>query len=566
MKRGLLQHFITCILIIVTLGWASAQTLLEERRVDWSTAGAGADRISPDTVFNILDYGGDPTGNVSNHSAYSALIQAKSGMPGIIYFPPGTYFFSTPLYVFEESIIKGAGADSTFLLFNQNGNNGCILMRGTRSQITVQATNNLCKGQFHIPIADTAGISPGDYFMLLFDDTDLVNDSWAEGSVGQINRVTGVGADRIFIEHALRMNYMMVDSPYVEWIDPIQNAGVECLHIERQDHTVNNHALIQLSLAAECWVTAVEGNMASYSHVTLGRSTKCTISGNYFHHAHQYGDGGDAYGVAIQFTSGDNLIENNIFEHLRHSILLQAGVNGNVIAYNYSTDPFKTVFGFPTDNTADLVCHGNYPFANLFEGNIASFGIVDASHGGNGPYNTYFRNRMSAYGMRISNSNPDNNSQNIIGNECISYSLAESDHYEFGNNVNGTTTPPNTDSVDVSSYYLNEAPMYFDTMPWPSVGYPNGYGSGTIPAEERYLQGAAIVMDCPTHDACPMSLSVAGVGYIDPVYRSSHTINSDAVIQPFQQVIFQTVDSVILQSEFEVKLGGEFEVLFGGCN
>ncbi len=552
-------------LVIIASSWQTdAQNLLDERRVDWSSAGASMDIISPEVTLNILDYGGDPDGTTPNQNAFNAAVAASTDQPTIIYFPPGNYYFTQRIFVPSDIIVKGAGSDSTFLNFNLNGTRHCIAISGSRSQIEIPATHDICKGQFHIRVADTVGLVAGDYFLLLFDDSDLINDSWANNSVGQINRIVAVGADRIFVEHGIRRDYLLVDSPYVEPIDPIVNSGIECLHIERQDATNNNFGLIRLNLAAECYVRSVTGNMCSYAHVILDRSTKCTISGNYFHHAHDYGSGGNAYGVACQNTSGDNLITNNIFEHLRHSILLQAGANGNVISYNYSTDPFKTIFGLPSNNTADLVCHGNYPYANLFEGNIASFGIIDASHGQNGPYNTYFRNRMDLYGMQISNATPDNDSQNIIGNEVNNYNLSEIDHYEYGNNQSGSILPPNTDTIDILSYYLLDIPDFIDTLMWPSIGYPNTYQSGSIPAKERY-EVMQFTSPCPKHDSCPTMLQIDDISYHNPEYKASEVISSSAQILPFQVVNMKAGSEINLQYPFESKFGGELYLSIDTC-
>jgi hypothetical protein len=51
-----------------------------------------------------------------------------------------------------------------------------------------------------------------------------------------------------------------------------------------------------------------------------------------------------------------------------------------------------------------MVLHGNYPFANLFEGNINQNTVIDNSHGKNGPYNTFFRNRSELWGVVMNNS------------------------------------------------------------------------------------------------------------------------------------------------------------------
>jgi hypothetical protein len=93
------------------------------------------------------------------------------------------------------------------------------------------------------------------------------------------------------------------------------------------------------------------------------------------------GGGGKGYGIMVQNTSGDCLIENNIFRHLRHSMILQAGSNGNVFGYNYSIDPYWTEVSLPSNAAGDIVLHGNYVYANLFEGNLGQQIVIDDSHG-----------------------------------------------------------------------------------------------------------------------------------------------------------------------------------------
>src|SRR5690606_35679977 len=150
-----------------------------------------------------------------------------------------------------------------------------------------------------------------------------------------------------------------------------------------------------------------------------------------------YGSGGKAYGVCLQFGTGDCIVENNYFNHLRHSILMQAGVNGNAIGYNYSVDPYWTDVSLPANSAGDIVFHGNYPYMNLVEGNNCQHIVIDDSHGKNGPYNTLLRNRSDLYGLFM-NSNPATDSVNFIGNEVTNtgfllglYILSGNGHFTF---------------------------------------------------------------------------------------------------------------------------------------
>jgi hypothetical protein len=223
------------------------------------------------------------------------------------------------------------------------------------------------------------------------------------------------------------------------------------------------------------------------------------------HHAHEYGDGGRGYGVVMHFGTGDCLIENNVFEHLRHSILLQAGANGNVITYNYSHDPFwSTTSPFiPSNSAGELVLHGNYVYRNLFEMNSVQNIVIDNSHGPNGPYNTFLRNRASLFGLFFSADNSP--SQNFIGNEIpntsfpyssVNYMILGADHFLFGNNNKGTIDPIGTENISLISLAYTNAPTFLNGQNLAQIGAPNTMGSYQIPAEFRSTNNQTLAGSC----------------------------------------------------------------------
>lgn len=97
-------------------------------------------------------------------------------------------------------------------------------------------------------------------------------------------------------------------------------------------------------------------------------------------------------------------------------------LNGNVFAYNHSTAPFWSAFPLPTDAAGDAVLHGNYPYMNLFEGNVVQNVVIDDSHGINGPNNMFFRNRAELYGIFMGTTPPSDH-QNFIGNQVTDTTL-----------------------------------------------------------------------------------------------------------------------------------------------
>jgi hypothetical protein len=143
-----------------------------------------------------------------------------------------------------------------------------------------------------------------------------------------------------------------------------------------------------------------------------------------------------------------------------------------------------------------MVLHGNYVYANLFEQNICRNIVIDDSHGPNGPYNTFFRNRAEGYGIFFSNLNsPD---QNFIGNDIsntgfpyslVNYTLLGSGHFIYGNNNKGTIDPAGTQALADESYAYLLRPDFVPLAQWAAIGTPNVMGAAGNPARDRYLSG-----------------------------------------------------------------------------
>jgi len=228
------------------------------------------------------------------------------------------------------------------------------------------------------------------------------------------------------------------------------------------------------------------------------------VEGSYFHRAFAYdGVSTHGYGVTLAHHSSGCLVVNNIFVHLRHAMMVKTGANGNVFAYNYSRDPFRSE---PiSDLSGDISLHGHYPFANLFEGNIIQNIIIDYYWGPSGPLNTFFRNRAELWGIIMTQSDTTETSeQNFVGNECTNTSffhgqfvLKGADNFVYANNILGVTIPASSGELSDSSYYLSERPDFWETDEhWPDIGLPNKLGTGIIPAKQRFDNGGLLTV-CP---------------------------------------------------------------------
>lgn len=517
-------------LLFVT-SFSYAQVLPSNRSVDWNLAGyTGAIPDYP-TVVDISNYGGSGDGVGSNDTAFMNAVNSLSGADGVIYFPSGTFIFNSPINLRSGLILRGASSDSTTLEFNiAIGNSSdAINITGTASNITAMLTGNADKDSSFINVDDASGFTAGDYLRLSFNDSSILFSTWAYGTVGQIVKIESITSNKIFFESPLRLSYDIVKNPKITKLNMITGAGIECLKIHRADQTTGQTSNINFNYAAQCWISGIESFLCNFSHIEINRTTNLSITGSYFHDAFAYGGGGQGYGISCQTTSGECLIENNIFKHLRHSMLLQSGANGNVFAYNYSTDPFWTEPSLPANSAGDMVLHGNYPYANLFEGNIGQNIVIDDSHGKNGPHNTFLRNRGELYGIFMNN-NPASDNQNFIGNEVTNtgislgfYFISGSGHFQHGNNVKGTIYAAGTNVLTDTSYYYSSIPSFLQSNPnWPSVGIPNIINSGTVPAKERF--SGAYYTTCSSSVPTGLDKDVASSGLLNIYPNPSHEL------------------------------------------
>lgn len=478
------------------ISWFSfSQVVLPiERATDWSIAGLKNDSIPYVDSLNVLNYGLVGNGTTANDDALEIILNANPSVVTLIYFPEGNYLFQRTIKPSSNIILKGSGNESTLLTLDMTSGGHGIEITGTSTATAINLTSSSLKNEITIEISDASSFSVGDWIQLTFNDSSLVLSDWAIGSVGQILQIENINSNQLTLQSPLRMDYLMTSNPKVYKLYPISNVGIECMKIIRIDNTAPEQTCnISFNLGVNCWVKNCESNYTNYAHIEAKRSSNLLIYGNYFHESLEYGGNGRGYGVMLHFTTNECLVYNNIFKHLRHSMILQAGANGNVFAYNFSKDAYWTGTSLPADAAGDLVLHGNYPYLNLFEQNIAENCVIDNSHGSNGPHNTIFRNRLTKFGVFFSDTTSP--SQNIIGNEItntsspysfVNYLIQGTDHFLYGNNDKGTIKPTGTSSLSEDSYHFHAIPEELSTPNFGGIGTPNTVGSNSIPAKTRY--------------------------------------------------------------------------------
>jgi len=487
------------------------QVLPVNRSVDWTVAGLTDTSTAGFTYYNAVQVGAIPDGITPANALIDSLLQVIQPQGIHIHFPAGTYFFNAPISLPSNCLISGDGATATHFVFNQGGTGHAIQTNGAlqnadTSSVVVQGV----KGTTYLVLSNVSPFQEGDWIKIIQQDADLVFSNWAQFSVGQLVKIAGISGDTLWLNSELRMDYMLNRQPKVKRILMKRNIGLQCFSIERMDNTAPEQASgIHFTFAENCWISGIESNKTTFAHIEFESVSNSKIEKSYFHDAFEYGGGGRGYGVVMHFTTNECLIENNIFKHLRHSVLLQAGSNGNVTAFNHSLDPYWTNSNplLAGNSAGELVLHGNYVYANLFEQNDVQNIVIDNSHGANGPYNTFLRNRASLYGIFFSdNTSP---SQNIIGNEipntgfpysAVNYSIQGNDQFTYGNNNKGTVAPAGTSAlVDISYHYLTK-PAFVQDYQWGMIGLPSAMNTANVPATDRYEGNDIFAGACGSED------------------------------------------------------------------
>ena len=474
-----------------------AQVIPDSLKADWSQAGYGGAIPNPPVIINVKDFGAYGDGL---HDEYNAIVNAVNSSSSfrVIYFPAGNYLIKSPIIPPDNVVFRGEGM-ATNLIFDltASGSKDAFKISNKQTNTFTAIDAGYNKGSTVLKLSTVAGFTAGSFAEIREANGtwNTVPADWATYCVGQIIKIKAVNGNSITIEPALRIDYTANLKPEIRPVILKTNVGIECLKITRADTITNNKYGNNISFlyAADCWVTGVESNKSQASHIMLVSSKNVLVSGCYFHDAFTYdGTGTAGYGITMIQHNSDSKVENCIFKHLRHSMVAKQGANGNVFAYNYSLDPYRSEY--PHDAGGDMLLHGHYPFANLFEGNIGQSMIMDDTWGASGPYNTLFRNRAELYGIILFDQSVNSDEQNIVGNEVTNddkgnYYLQPGHHLTYANNIKGTIQPTNTNILNDVSYYLTAKPYFWNEGTWPSIGGLNILNSGTNPARERYLSG-----------------------------------------------------------------------------
>lgn len=548
-----------------------AQSLPFSRSIDWTNTGVQGGIPCVSTIYDVTTT--TPTlvgdGVTDNKANLQSLLNNTSTYPSpcVFYFPAGTYFFSEMISMVGGRVLRGASPASTTFNFKfglSGTDNPCIETIVYNYGSAISITSGATKGSIALIVSSASSFAAGDWAemyetnpcstgqaMYTQNPSDGCTISWAANAIGQMFKITSISDDTLFLDRPLRIDFTApAGGLVVRSVGMLENVGFENFKIVKQDtaSTNNNAYTFQFKNAANCWIRNIESDSTYKGHVWIEQCSNMEVRDSYFSQSFTYGSSGEGYGVMLGQHVGSCLVENNIFNHLRHGMLSKQGANGNVFGYNYAINAYwSDESGVPPAITA----HGQYPFENLFEGNIVQRITMADYWGPCGPGNTFLRNRVTEYDLAIQDNSNDENlianeltgGTNIIDTSGFGSPIANSyGTFEDGNNINGTITYDTIYGTTLAnSYYLSSTPVFWDGNPWPSIGPEFTLGSGTIPAQNRYNANTPLL----PLSGCPVSVTgIIPTNNRDNIIIFPNPVVDKVTIQAKTPIIHMTITDI----------------------
>ena len=342
--------------------------------MDWSSAGIPGGIPNRPIIYKTL------TPGVTSADINDAIASCPSGQ--VVQLAPGTFTLKARINFNNHSnvTLRGAGADQTFLIFvdgperrgkgadetdtdialtnfdvNQPGYEDSS--SGTPSN-TANWTGGYAQGATEITLSSTANVVPGKTIICLdqLDDSDTdTGGIWVSqkkgisgvegpGGAGRKGRAqmqmvlaSAVHGNSVTISPGLYMpNWRPSQKPGAWWANSVVSGdGVEDLSIDHL-HSGSKSGILLFN-ATRCWVKGIRDLNSNRCHVWFHLATHCVVRDSYF-----YGTQNKwylSYGVET-YMGADNLVENNIFQHVVSPMIVNGSGSGTVFGYNYSVDDY----------------------------------------------------------------------------------------------------------------------------------------------------------------------------------------------------------------------------------
>lgn len=528
-----------------TVSFASAKMIQ-----DFSYAGYRRGEVLLPTItgpiFDVTQYGADPTGATDSTTAIqSAINAAAAASGGVVYLPAGEFRVSPQgsqcLRISTSNIVlRGAGTTQTFLLntsSNMRSKSVILVSPSSTSSGTAQAiTANLPGPTRRIPIANAGSFSPGNIVRLQWNFTSewvIENNQetwWGEtspGSATYFREVVAVNATEGWIELDVPSRYWIKtrDTPTVRTVSGfLRNVGIESLSIGNLQHpgsgweendysdttkaAYNTHAswLIRFENVRDSWISGVHSRQAAANTSTchmlsngifLLSSMRITVQNCQMRRPQYGGGGGNGYMYLVQ-SSNECLVRNCIADFSRHGFVVgYGGTSGNVFFQCEDRETKRatgssatgyTTSGEGSDN------HQRFSHSNLWDQCHAHNSFYTARHrgllGGTPPHGLtsahgVYWNTTGSGTRYADSSNPIVNSEQLNYGYIIGTRATSGTAYHASNPTGGNTAPADHLEGINSGATLQPQSLYLDQFSRrvrPIITFNSNGGSTTVPA------------------------------------------------------------------------------------
>lgn len=415
------------------------------RAINWANVGIpgglpDASWTQCGSTLTAATYGGSSS-SPANASAITSVISGCAAQT-YVQLGAGTFYLTGAIALKNQVVIRGAGANATFLVMYNNGSGTC---NGQYTAISLCGDSNyylspensatwtagFSQGATSITLSNSLNIVAGRSTIIL-DQQDLPTDTgniWVcaqiscggDGSGGirtsgtcsssvspnvgfcteqQMVLVTACspscnnsGSTVVTISPGLYApNWNPANSTGAWWATTqAYQEGVEDMSIDLSNLTASTSCVTGMN-AYEIWVEGIRCIDGGRSHISFWGVSHGLVLSNYFYenlsHATQ------SYGLELFEASSDNLVMNNIFQQVTDSTPSNtSGGAGNVAAYNFAVeDVFASAGWFQPSDYA----HSGGDFYWLREGN-ETLGLESDDIHGTHNLTTLFRNRYPGW-------------------------------------------------------------------------------------------------------------------------------------------------------------------------
>lgn len=346
----------------------------------------------------------------------AAVNQAATQAPPqghcVVELPAGGFELGQTITLHDGVVVRGQGAALTTLTAALGGAVPAFSARGGAAELSYEGEEvRGLKGERELTVTSTLArqaslllTEAGRVYGELSIDNDPVKfpaeweRDYAAFGIGQVFEVRAVQGEALILDRPLNEPYLRAG--LVRRLElrgagrMLERAGLADLRLVRAD---NHHAgTVSFDRTVGAFLLRVALEKTGWAQVHVDRSLACAITQSYFFDAHDFGDGGQGYGINLRHHTTGCRIEDNNFRRLRHAMIVQLGSNGNVLAYNYAEDARDNLGWLK----ADISLHGHYTHMNLIEGNVVEK-IHVSDWWGPAPFHVVFHNRVSRGGVFV---------------------------------------------------------------------------------------------------------------------------------------------------------------------